>query len=322
MKPTILLLSILLSAHTFAREGVGERLSSLGNEKGNGGDSCEQTIKEIAVDIKRWIQNDDYQGMKFPQTISEKAYKEQMLVAISKTTISCTTKPLSYGNTEKTCINIKNHMTCDFQRFMESSPTDQYKLIHHEYAGIAGIETNNNDNSRYFLTNQLGDFLKETYTYKLGIRANTSSIIKEVRYNNEYLNQKQNCQWAKTLAMHRAISTCNENLFSCFEKHQTLLKEDNKSCVAKQYLTAEKRYYARQSKYKLILEKSYQFKGKNLEKACEVAGAQIIKDAQQELQNQGITPVLELSMAYIQDAQIIKINNEFISECKLKAFME
>jgi len=319
MKTTFLISLLLLPTLSFSIEKA-ERV--LGNEKGNGGDSCEQMIKEISNDIKKWIQSEDYKGLKFPSSLSEKDYKDKMLDAIAKTTISCTTKTLFYGNTEKTCINVKNHMTCDFQRFMDSSSTNQYKLIHHEYAGVAGIETNKDDNSQYFLTNQLSDFLRETYTYKLGIKSDTSSIIKEVRYNNEFLNQKQNCQWAKTLAVHRAISTCSENLLSCYDKHQTLTKVGNQECVAKQYLTADKRLLASESQYTLILERTYQFKGKDLTKACEMASAQIMKDASEELKKKGILSYSNLSSAYIQEAQIIKINNELISECKLKAFME
>lgn len=319
IKTTFLISLLLLPTLSFSIEKT-ERV--LGNEKGNGGDSCEQMIKEISTDIRKWIQSEDYKGLKFPSSLSEKDYRDKMLDAIAKTTISCTTKTLFYGNTEKTCINVKNHMTCDFQRFMDSSSTNQYKLIHHEYAGVAGIETNKDDNSQYFLTNQLSDFLRETYTYKLGIKSNTSSIIKEVRYNNEFLNQKQNCQWAKTLAAHRAISTCYENILTCYEKHQTLVKVGNQECVAKHYISAEKEIYSSRLKYKLILERTYQFKGKDLSKACEMAKGQIMKDALEELQKKGITSYSELSNAYIQDAQIIKINNELISECKLKALIE
>lgn len=81
MKLLALLLCFLSSSLAFS---AIERASALGNEKGNGGDSCEQRIKEISSDIQKWIMTEDFQGMKFPSSLSEKEYKEKMLETIKK----------------------------------------------------------------------------------------------------------------------------------------------------------------------------------------------------------------------------------------------
>ena len=48
-----------------------------------------------------------------------------------------------------------HHILCNIDRFSATSPAEQYRLIHHEFAGLAGVEQNNGAASDYRISTQI-----------------------------------------------------------------------------------------------------------------------------------------------------------------------
>jgi hypothetical protein len=170
MLKLLLILTLLAPLKTFASEGT---------EGGGGGDLCEDRIKIIRDDIQAWIHNGGPAELKLPKGISKEQYNEAMLEQISITKISCVSQgnegfPVKYGKTPKVCVfernNSGSHIRCDFAKFNATKDSDQYVLIHHEYAGLSRIENPSGEDSNYVVSNQINDFLSEQIVKKLAIK--------------------------------------------------------------------------------------------------------------------------------------------------------
>lgn len=155
------------------------------SDKGNGGDICENKMIAIANDLESWLLNNLFRGIKLPPGVEETQYQEAMLSAIEKSTLSCTTDKVYVGKVEKTCKNFIDdsmnvQVVCNFNRFMSTEEKEKYKLMHHEFAGVSGLESNNGDErSVYTISDQLSDYLGKEEVLKLG--------IKKRRHSQEYL---------------------------------------------------------------------------------------------------------------------------------------
>ncbi len=153
---------------------------------GNGGDECERRILSIRDNIASWINVGNYESLKLPKEVTTEIYKSQMLNVLGRAVVSCTKKPIlltkGKDTVEKTCINKTDSsgslsITCNFDRFMnpviddESSTKGaiQYRLVHHEYAGLAKLENNLTAESRYFISNQISEKLVWETEQKLPI---------------------------------------------------------------------------------------------------------------------------------------------------------
>ena len=145
---------------------------------GNAGDTCEKRIGEIRDDIVSWINKGAAKKLKLPANITPEEYKTEMLRVMDKdyAIISCPDEKIEFENVEKTCVNYYNNevgshfLECDFSRFNKTDESKQYELIHHEYAGLAGFETNDGDvASDYTITNQISGYLVDVVVKKLSI---------------------------------------------------------------------------------------------------------------------------------------------------------
>lgn len=164
MKNLLLIGTLLLSINLFA-----------GNEKGNGGDICENKIQNIKNDIESWLLNGEFKGIKLPAGLSEEVYKNGMLEAVKKSLLSCTNDKVKIGNAEKTCKNFddkrETRIVCNFDRIMKTNDEELYRLIHHEFAGVAGFELNKGEEtSNYEISNGINPFLKKEIVLKLGVK--------------------------------------------------------------------------------------------------------------------------------------------------------
>jgi hypothetical protein len=171
-KSVLTAILFLLSTPAFAGADKG----------GNGGDICENRIKTIAADLSTWIQNGGSSDLKLPRGVLASDYNTIMLEAISKTQVSCVDTPVLVGSSEKICKNVSDglpKMTCNRGAFLRSKESDQYVLIHHEYAGISGLEVNQGDVSNYEVSNQIVGFLQDELIKKLVVKP-TLSIIDQV----------------------------------------------------------------------------------------------------------------------------------------------
>ena len=185
MKKYIILLFVFLNACSSNNpdkiDGVEKEkaiVSGQGGDIGNGGDPCENRILSIRDDIRGWINKGGADKLRLPKEITLKEYKSKMLQRIKTSTMSCTTKRLFYKGVEKTCLNSgqeKGSFVCNFERFSSGSEEEQYILTHHEYAGLSGLEVNDNKiESDYFISNQISSFLEITFVKRLSINSQNS----------------------------------------------------------------------------------------------------------------------------------------------------
>ena len=88
--------------------------------------------------------------------------------------ITCEDSDLTIGLSKKTCINTQRGdgfiIKCDVNRFKKLTASEKYILIHHEFAGVAGLETNIGESSDYFYSNQVSLFLEDFVVKKLSIK--------------------------------------------------------------------------------------------------------------------------------------------------------
>lgn len=144
---------------------------------GNGGDTCENRIKVIADDFRSWITVDGPAELTLPDGIQVSQYREAMLIAIAAAKVACTSAIISVGSTEKICRNSIDasgipRIQCNREAFLglASNADDQYRLVHHEYAGLAGLEVTHAEVSDYRISNQIAAFLEDQMVKKLAVK--------------------------------------------------------------------------------------------------------------------------------------------------------
>lgn len=147
-----------------------------------GGDLCENRINEIAIDIAAWIKAGGSSSLSFTEGVSLEQYNMNMLRAIESAKVHCVKQgdadyPINVGNAPKVCRFDQSpdemQIKCDYEVFMNknlTSDSDQYLLIHHEYAGLAGVEVPEGEISTYKLSNQITEYLEEVLVKKLAVK--------------------------------------------------------------------------------------------------------------------------------------------------------
>lgn len=171
MKLSLLILTSLLSLHGWA----------VGHDQGGGGDLCEDRIKIVRDDFVTWINDGGPRALSLPSYLDVDQYSSLMLEQMKKAKIRCVSKgdegfPVQVQGIAKTCRFDRDLyqglITCDYDKFRSLRETDQYILIHHEYAGLAQIENPNGDDSNYDISNQISRYLEDRVTKKLVVRPN------------------------------------------------------------------------------------------------------------------------------------------------------
>jgi hypothetical protein len=144
-------------------------------------------VNEIRVDILKWIAEGGAEGLKLPDGLSTSKYISEMnrVLAQNAVVVGFTDKPVIVYSWPKTCRGFERaedhrlHIECNIDRFKDTPPAEQYMLIHHEYAGLAGIETNDGALSDYTLSSQITEYLSESTVFKLGIKKKVPEQPKE-----------------------------------------------------------------------------------------------------------------------------------------------
>ncbi|WPU63268.1 hypothetical protein [Peredibacter starrii] len=149
-----------------------------GQDRG-GGDICENQIKIIRDDLANWIQKDGHKNLKL-SGIDSNQYALGMLDQIKQAKIKCVGQgdsgyPVEVYGSPKVCRFDKGLLkrptiTCSREDFMKLNETNQYVLIHHEYAGLAGIESPNKDDSHYQVSNQISSYLVDMVVKRLSVK--------------------------------------------------------------------------------------------------------------------------------------------------------
>lgn len=152
---------------------------SLGQDRG-GGDPCENQIKVIRSDLSVWIQNSGAKELRLPDGISVDQYSTRMLQKIEKAKIRCIGQgdkgfPVEVYGTPKVCkfevgSSEDSTITCDRLIFLALDESEQYVLVHHEYAGLAGVEVPLKDDSQYEVSNQITSFLENKIVKRLVVK--------------------------------------------------------------------------------------------------------------------------------------------------------
>jgi hypothetical protein len=151
------------------------------HDQGGGGDLCEDRIKIVRDDIAKWIHDGGPEALVLPAGITLKEYSSSMLSQIDVAQIRCVGAgdvgyPVNVGQTPKACRFDRSpdlsQITCDYAKFSLISESDQYVLIHHELAGLAGIEIPKGPDSNYDVSNQISGYLQDTTVKKLVVRPN------------------------------------------------------------------------------------------------------------------------------------------------------
>jgi hypothetical protein len=157
-----------------------------GNSSGGGGDALELRINEIRSDLLNWVNDGGSKELHLPSTISQEEYVSQMtdILQPKKVIIGLVEKDdetndelkVTVDGEPKTCrgfiskIDSMPHILCNIQRFKNTGESLQYKLIHHEFAGLVGLEQNTGAASDYQLSEQITDFLVVEKVLKLSVK--------------------------------------------------------------------------------------------------------------------------------------------------------
>ena len=180
-------LNVLVVLGVMTLLNVKTNVYAKGDSVGNGGDTCEARIQSIARNIQEWILYDNHSSLDFKDKVSKDEYEFSMLTALKLGRVSCTDENLFVGKAEKTCKNYpdENFIECNIEKFMKTDDEGQYRLIHHEFAGLAGIEVNNGDEaSDYFLSNQISRKLEWETVQRLPINSSKNSCYIFLKRNS------------------------------------------------------------------------------------------------------------------------------------------
>lgn len=166
-----------------------EQSSAKGGANGGGGDGQEMIVDAIRSDMRNWVQGGGPQGFKsWPAGVTLTTYKKLMppLLEPKAVIIGFVTSAQEAKETNaelkvivkdqpKACrgffskVDRKAHILCNVERF-PTVAAEQYRLIHHEFAGLAGVEQNEGAASDYTLSNQITSLLQAETIYRLPVQ--------------------------------------------------------------------------------------------------------------------------------------------------------
>jgi hypothetical protein len=200
-----------------------------GASSGGGGDiATERRIDDVRDDIRKWIGEGGADWLALPVGLDVKTYIKLMapllrphavvIGAVTTLQESLTTDPelkVSVDGQPKTCRGFVSdrdrlpHILCNVERFAATPRPDHYELVHHEYAGLAGIERNIGASSDYSISHQLTGALEERTEWKLvvkkiatigrPVRCITSSVCEPLNILGDYRLLSENAYCDKDL---------------------------------------------------------------------------------------------------------------------------
>ncbi len=166
-----------LFASLFILAGLCANHAHAQSEVRNGGDTQEKRFNQIADDLKDWISQGGAEGLKLAAPIDRALYETKMMEALLSYTVSFTLDTINVNGVEKDCENIPatKIIRCNIDRFKNSSEAEQYTIVHHELAGIAGLENNEGKaRSNYSISDQITSSLEKVTVLKLVVKKNST----------------------------------------------------------------------------------------------------------------------------------------------------
>lgn len=185
----------------------------------NGGDVLERRFNEISGDLREWILKGGAQNLHFPEGVQRSDYEQKMLSVMSDYSVSFTNNTIVVNEVEKDCQNIpeKKIIECNIARFKGASESDQYVIVHHEYAGLAGIETNDGKaRSNYLISSQISSSLEKQVILKLAVK-------KEIQiYKFDHITIVNKSAENERIIVSCEDEVCSDVLFQFYRNDQLL----------------------------------------------------------------------------------------------------
>jgi hypothetical protein len=203
---------VFLILNLMGGSGLAHAQRTLAIEDGHvgGGDLCRDEIEQHRIRVDQWIRSDLARGLDFSIALipglNYEKYKENMLFFLQpgKVIVTCYSDLNKLNeiaaihsispetvNLGSGCINYEDehnvsHIGCDFQSIMLEkarvqsqpyTPDENYKLIHHEFASIAGMEQRmGTSQSDWSLSNQIAEFQTFRVVPELGLRVKPTRV--------------------------------------------------------------------------------------------------------------------------------------------------
>ena len=213
-----------------------------GQDRG-GGDSCENSIQVIRDDLKNWIYNKGHEDLKLPDGMTAEMYSNSMLEVMQNTKIECVGEgdigyPIVVYGVAKVCEFkkdvSKNQITCDYKKFQSMNEDDQYVLIHHEYAGLADLESPDTHISRYDISNQISNYLTTKVVKRLVVKTENKPLEVDPKYPSLDYHKAQVKKFKHSLA--RLIENLNASEINYWNQRENIemtFRKMVKACLGK-----------------------------------------------------------------------------------------
>lgn len=201
-KKLIFMMALMGSFSTFAK---------VGTETGGGGDGSEMRVHEIRVDLLNWINKGGARDLVLPKEITKGDYEKKMkeILKAKAVVIGFTSSSVSVNDVPKTCRSFiaeasnRPSILCNLKRFNDLNEDEQYRLVHHEFAGLVNIENNDQAASDYYISSQITDYLVPIKVKKMAVKTSKKQflsedckegmrkIVKDIKKMEEFLEEKK-----------------------------------------------------------------------------------------------------------------------------------
>lgn len=166
---------------------------AIGNEGSGGGDLCEARFQSVARDINWWLQSGGASGLNLKDAhrdLSISQYSLAMEAVLAKFQVTCVGPgdagyPVAVAGQAKECRSYRGsdgtgHVFCDRAKFYSGlanpeNDGNQYRIVHHEFATLAGLEVPRGAASEYWLSDQITGFLSKQSVLKLAVKPNPAN---------------------------------------------------------------------------------------------------------------------------------------------------
>jgi hypothetical protein len=181
--PVLMVLWMVLALTSFQNMALAQGGSG---HVGGGGEDLERRFYDVRDDIQNWIQNGGAQSLQFKAELTHKQYQEKMTEVLKpgRVEVHFTDSAVWVQGREKTCRGEQDaegtlSIVCNRANFRATGEAEQYSLIHHEYAGLCGVETNDGSKSDYWYSKQIIGSLAPQQVLRLVVAKPVVAIKKE-----------------------------------------------------------------------------------------------------------------------------------------------
>lgn len=205
MKTNLKMMAITLSLLATTAFSVSYAKAT-GGDSGGGGDASESRVDDIREDILTWINVGGAKGLKLPTEMKYEDYVSKMsnilqpqnvvVTFIEKDDSTNEELQVSVDGKPKTCrgfyskLDKTPHILCNISRFAATEDAEQYKLVHHEFAGLVNVEKNDKAASDYNLSSQITEYLSLQSVLKLAVKKGNAKDRACKFYSKDILEMK------------------------------------------------------------------------------------------------------------------------------------